>query len=217
MLLDWFGQGGGLPSRRPRRRRLCTPAVEGLEARALLSAGAAVPIACVPAIADAGHTSTAAVAPKVLGSILGGRHVTLTHLVGVPHRRHRRHHATISTPANVTPTPPPISTDQLQGTGVSGVVRIGPILPVTQFGVPNDRPLAGAVLTVQPAGGGAELARTQADANGNFSLALPPGDYLLVPLPLQPGQFLPRGETQTVQVGADGYTTVTVEYDTGIR
>lgn len=101
--------------------------------------------------------------------------------------------------------------------GIQGVAIEGPITPVERPGVPNTRPLAYAIITVQPAGGGAEIARQQADASGQFQIALNPGTYLIVPLPPQPGSFYPRGIPQTVTVPAGQFVNVTAQYDTGIR
>jgi Prealbumin-like fold domain len=101
--------------------------------------------------------------------------------------------------------------------GIQGIAVEGPISPVERPGVPNTRPLAGAIITVQPAGGGQEIARQATDANGQFQIALNPGTYLIVPLPPQPGAFLPRGTPQTVTVPAGAFVNVTVQYDTGIR
>jgi hypothetical protein len=101
--------------------------------------------------------------------------------------------------------------------GIQGVAVEGPISPVERPGVPNTRPLPGAIITVQPAGGGAEIARQQADANGAFQIPLAPGSYLIVPLPPQPGAFFPRGTPQAVTVPAGMFVNVTVQYDTGIR
>jgi hypothetical protein len=101
--------------------------------------------------------------------------------------------------------------------GIRGVARVGPISPVERPGVPNSRPLAGAVITVQPARGGRELARAVTDRSGRFQLRLTPGAYLLVPLPPQPGAQFPIGRPQPVAVRPGRVTDVTVRYDSGIR
>jgi hypothetical protein len=101
--------------------------------------------------------------------------------------------------------------------GIRGVAMAGPIFPVERPGVPNTRPLANAIITVQPDGGGPEIARQLTDANGRFEIPLAPGVYRLVPLPPDPTAALPRGEPQTVTVRAGAFTEVTVNYDTGIR
>lgn len=101
--------------------------------------------------------------------------------------------------------------------GLRGQALQGPISPVEREGEPNTKPLPGAIITVQPAGGGDEIARTTADSEGRFQLTLKPGTYLLVPLAPNPSAILPRGETQTVTVRKKKLTTVVVNYDTGIR
>jgi hypothetical protein len=110
------------------------------------------------------------------------------------------------------PTPPPGLTS-----GVRGVVVEGPIVPVERPGVPDSRPVPGAIVSVQPAGGGAEITRQTADAVGMFQIALPPGSYRLVPLPPDPGQIFPRGIPQDVVVGPGQVLDLTLTMDTGIR
>ncbi len=101
--------------------------------------------------------------------------------------------------------------------GLRGQALQGPISPVEREGQPNTKPLPGAIITVQPAGGGDEIGRTTADNEGRFQLTLKPGTYLLVPLAPNPSAILPRGETQSVTVRKKKFTTVVVNYDTGIR
>jgi hypothetical protein len=100
---------------------------------------------------------------------------------------------------------------------IRGTAIAGPIFPVERPGIPNTRPLPGAIITVQPAGGGQEITRATADQDGRFQIPIAPGTYLLVPLPPNPNAVLPRGTPQTVVVKAGGFTDVTVQYDTGIR
>ncbi|MBI3911813.1 MAG: hypothetical protein HY320_12895 [Armatimonadetes bacterium] len=101
--------------------------------------------------------------------------------------------------------------------GIRGVAVAGPVFPISRPGEPNTRPLPNAIITVQPAGGGREIARQRADRRGRFRIPLAPGDYLIAPLPPEPGRPLPRGKPQTVVVRAGRFQRVVVEYDTGIR
>jgi hypothetical protein len=101
--------------------------------------------------------------------------------------------------------------------GIRGLAEAGPIKPVQRPGEKNTAPLPGAIITIQPSGGGAEITRQKADQNGRFEIPLSPGTYRLVPLPPQPGAVYPRGTPQTVTVKTGKFTEVTVEYDTGIR
>jgi len=118
-------------------------------------------------------------------------------------------------------------------TNLRGVAMAGPISPVEREGEPNEKPLAGAVITIQPDGGGKEIIRKRADKEGRFEFALEPGTYLLVPLGPQASDvapeedepddkpkkkwMLPSGEPQTIVIEAGKVTEVVVHYDTGIR
>jgi hypothetical protein len=101
--------------------------------------------------------------------------------------------------------------------GIVGTALIGPISPVERPGVPNNRPLPGAIVTVEPAKGGGEVARATADQNGRFRIQVAPGAYRIIPPPPKAGSVLPRGERQDVQVRPGVYTRVKVHYDSGIR
>jgi len=101
--------------------------------------------------------------------------------------------------------------------GIRGVAMAGPIFPLERPGIPNTAPLPYAIITVQPAGGGPEIARQQADASGRFQITLQPGSYLIVPLPPQPGAVLPRGQSQPVTVPAGQFVDLVIHYDPGIR
>jgi hypothetical protein len=102
--------------------------------------------------------------------------------------------------------------------GITGAAVVGPISPVSTVGTTNAVPLAGAVIVIEPAGGGPVLARVTTAANGSFKVALPPGQYLVLPQPPRPGALFPHAVTNpivTVQAGT--YTSVLVSYDSGIR
>src|SRR5262249_17471819 len=90
-------------------------------------------------------------------------------------------------------------------TGIQGVAMEGPIYPVSRPGVPNEQPLAGAIITIQPAHGGPEIARVVADQQGKFQINLTPGTYFLVPLTTS-GAHWPRGIPELVVVKPDGLT-----------
>lgn len=53
------------------------------------------------------------------------------------------------------------------------------------------------------------------DAAGSFALTLPPGDYVLVGLPVEGLIGTPEPLTFAVELGSP--VELTVEYDTGIR
>ena len=124
-------------------------------------------------------------------------------------------------------TGPSVPTDVIGGIGgtpgggepgVSGRITAGPTCPVMQ-NPPDpacaDRPVLGAVLIVTDDAGG-EVGGATRDANGEFSIALKPGHYVLTPQAVeglmgtaQPIDFtIPKGGPRV---------TVDVVYDTGIR
>lgn len=105
-----------------------------------------------------------------------------------------------------------------QNSGLRGVAMQSPVAGGPEREEqPNEKPLPGAIITVQPAGGGAEIARVVAAANGKFEMPLAPGQYLIVALAPDPKSRYPRGPQQPVTVAENKYTDVVVEYDTGLR
>jgi hypothetical protein len=101
---------------------------------------------------------------------------------------------------------------------VTGLVHAGPVCPVSKPGDPAcaDRPVSGAVLIVTtPAG--VEVARATSVADGTFGVALPAGDYVLVPQPVSGLMGTPS--SVPFHVAGDGGVppALDVAYDTGIR
>ena len=97
--------------------------------------------------------------------------------------------------------------------GVQGEVRIGPVAPVEQPGVSNDRPYA-ATLRIARASDGKIVAETKSGADGSFRVALAPGRYVLQPVS---GTPLPTAPSQEFAVAAGQFSTIRVDYDSGIR
>lgn len=102
--------------------------------------------------------------------------------------------------------------------GVSGRVIAGPTCPVMQ-NPPDpacaDRPVAGAILIVT-SDGGREVVRTASDANGEFSIPLAPGRYVLRPQPVEGLMGTAQPVDFTIPVGGPP-VTLDIAYDTGIR
>lgn len=101
--------------------------------------------------------------------------------------------------------------------GIFGQVVIGPQCPVVAEGMEEecaDKPYQATIL-VKTEDGSREVTRFTSDANGQFRVALPPGTYLLEPIP--GGSPFPFGKPQLVEVREGQYTEVTILYDTGIR
>ena len=101
---------------------------------------------------------------------------------------------------------------------VTGIVRAGPTCPVVRDPPDpacEDRPVAGAEIVAVDAEG-QEVARGSSDAEGGFSLALPAGEYQLVPQPV-PGLLGTASPMMIVVVEGDPLEPVAIVYDTGIR
>jgi len=100
------------------------------------------------------------------------------------------------------------------GSGIVGLVTIGPMCPVVREDEPcPDQPYQ-ATIVVQDESG-SEVARVESGEDGRFSVSVPPGSYALVPQ--SPESRLPYAGEYQVEVPAGGYPYVHVEYDSGIR
>ena len=114
----------------------------------------------------------------------------------------------------------PASEDRLGRTPMSGVegrVVIGPQCPVVEAGKENackDKPYQ-ATLVLTERDGGREMTRITTRPDGVFRVVLPPGTYVIDPLP--GGPSLPYGKPVIVRVEMGTFTTVLIPYDTGIR
>ena len=99
--------------------------------------------------------------------------------------------------------------------GIQGIVQVGPTCPVERINSPcPPRPMAATVVVRNNQG--ADITRFQSGADGRFKVGLAPGTYTLVGLPIG-SSFLPRPIPTNVTVVAGSYTSVNVEYDSGIR
>ncbi|MFH1650152.1 MAG: hypothetical protein ABIA93_06385 [Candidatus Woesearchaeota archaeon] len=110
----------------------------------------------------------------------------------------------------------PIEPPQGTPTGIIGTVLLGPTCPVIQY-PPNpkcaDKPYQTTLMILQ---GGEEIATVESDANGQFAIYLGPGNYTIRPV-VEGDSRLPFASDMTVLVGRNGWTNVTVQFDTGIR
>jgi hypothetical protein len=101
------------------------------------------------------------------------------------------------------------------GTGVRGTAHVGPTCPVERT-PPDptcaDRPYAG-VFVIESVGG-RHIADVTTGADGRFALALPPGSYQLR---LRDRNVFPSMAPQAFTVGTDGWTTLDLALDSGIR
>lgn len=101
------------------------------------------------------------------------------------------------------------------GTGIQGMVQVGPTCPVERLNSPcPPRPL-GATIVVRD-GNGTEVTRFHSGADGRFKVNLAAGSYTLLGLTVG-SSFLPRPIPTSVTVTQGTYAWVTVQYDSGIR
>ena len=101
------------------------------------------------------------------------------------------------------------------GTGIQGIVQVGPTCPVERLNSPcPPHPLAATIVVRNR--NGAEVTRFHSGADGRFKVDLAPGTYTLLGLTVG-SSFLPRPIPTSVTVTRGTYTSVNVEYDSGIR
>jgi hypothetical protein len=100
--------------------------------------------------------------------------------------------------------------------GIMGRVTIGPACPVVRVESPcPDRPYQ-TTLTVTDPLGEQVIAKIETDASGKFRLALPPGDYRLVPTTPSPAAP-PQAQPMPFHLDARQWLELDVVYDSGIR
>ena len=117
-------------------------------------------------------------------------------------------------PPGPTATAAPLTTGQ-PGTGIEGLVTIGPMCPVVTLASPcPDRTYAAAVAVRD--GSGREVARFQTGDDGRFRVEFPPGVYTLAPVDPRPG-VPPRGREQMVTVVGGQITPGHPQVRLGIR
>lgn len=101
------------------------------------------------------------------------------------------------------------------GSGITGLVTIGPQCPVVREDSPcPDQPYQATIVIEDE--GSDEVARVTSDEDGRFSIGLEPGTYTLAPQSPNAGAPPQAGEQQ-VEVGDGAYTEVLIQYDSGIR
>jgi len=98
-------------------------------------------------------------------------------------------------------------------TGLTGTVLRGPVTPVCTVNVPCQAPFS-AGFTVDRSG--MAVARFRSDSDGRFTVMVPPGTYRVIPEADAP-LLAPASQAKVVTVQDAGLTTVTLEFDTGIR
>ena len=106
-------------------------------------------------------------------------------------------------------TPMPIDS------GITGKVLLGPICPVMIEGQECPNQPYQATITVNSLGN-REIIQFQTDEQGNFTVPLAPGEYILHPK-TPPGKPYPFADEQRFTVLPGKFTRLLVQYDSGIR
>ena len=97
--------------------------------------------------------------------------------------------------------------------GVEGQVLIGPMCPVVQVGQEcPDQPYQATLTVNSPKG--KRIAQVQTEVDGTFKILLPPGEYILHP---ESPNVMPFAQEQPFTVEAGRFTSLIVNYDSGIR
>jgi hypothetical protein len=100
------------------------------------------------------------------------------------------------------------------GTGIRGVVMLGPACPVESVTSPcPDTPFRGDVVATATDG---STTTVTTDAEGRFTMGLRAGTYAVTAV-TPSGSIPPTPIPQTVEVRVGAYTRVTIEVDSGIR
>ncbi len=105
--------------------------------------------------------------------------------------------------------------DAVLDSGIEGEVRIGPLSPVVSEGQEGEdsKPYS-AVIRIKSIPEGEVVAETMSGDDGRFRVPLAPGRYLVEP---EQGDPLPIASPQEVTVKPGTFTTVRIDYDSGIR
>jgi len=108
-----------------------------------------------------------------------------------------------------------MTTAGARNSGIQGTVTLGPTCPVERPGMTCYKPYAGTIDIFNESD---RLVKTvHSSTDGKLRISLKPGTYTLKPQPRDPARPYPIGKPVTVTVKPGSYTTVNIEYDTGIR
>jgi hypothetical protein len=97
--------------------------------------------------------------------------------------------------------------------GIRGLVLYGPTCPVQRVGQSCERPYQ-ATISIRRQPSHKLVVRAHSGADGRFTVRLRPGRYELEPTN---GIPFPRASAQTVTVQAHHFTSVSINFDSGIR
>jgi Carboxypeptidase regulatory-like domain len=119
-------------------------------------------------------------------------------------------------PHSLQPTPlkRPLKQENstMNSTGITGQVFLSPVHPVQRSGESNERPHQATISIINASN--EVVTQVQTDAEGHFQVTLEPGTYTLRP---ESTGVRPLAKPQTVIVPGEGFISVQVRYDSGIR
>ena len=99
--------------------------------------------------------------------------------------------------------------------GITGKALMGPMCPVIFEGQEcPDQPYLATITVNSPEG--RKIVQFQTDVDGNFTIPLAPGEYILIP-ETPKGKPYPFADQQSFVVLTGEYTRLIVLYDSGIR
>jgi len=99
-------------------------------------------------------------------------------------------------------------------TGVRGTVLWGPVNPgPARIGKSDEAPFSATFIVLAAE---REVARFKSDKQGHFEVALPAGDYAIVPDNSTPIPA-PHSQAKSVIVPENGFVEVTLRFDTGMK
>jgi hypothetical protein len=103
--------------------------------------------------------------------------------------------------------------DAHSNSGIDGLVTFGPTGPLARPGVVNYRPYQAVIAVLDDKG--QTVTRSQSGVDGRFQVRLKPGRYVLCPE--KPSGIYPRADRQLVNVSEGAFTSIQINYDSGIR
>ena len=114
------------------------------------------------------------------------------------------------------PAEDPTVTDSLAGSGVVGMVTLGPRCPTVEEGQECPGRPYSALLTVRDSDSGEMVTTVVSGENGTFRLELEPGDYILEPESTQL-VYEPSARPLPFTVEPGKFTRIDMRFDSGHR
>ena len=102
--------------------------------------------------------------------------------------------------------------------GIEGQTLISPTRPgPVRADAPPDVAPYPATLAIVSTASNREVARFKTGSDGRFRVALPPGEYRVIPVQERPGRFQPRASEEVVNVLPGQFARIEIHFDSGMR